>query len=173
MSSFELGRSGITLLALYLVVEALLAAIAPMTTLARASTGGGLFFERLLVPLAITLGVVLVIGGVPAWVLIRNRDALARRWFLNGATGLESSSPSQLGKIGAGLMGAYLLINGMIGLVGAIVAWVASPASTTQDGAVPEVVHSASGAVIEALATAFAGALLLRYARPLAERWIG
>lgn len=96
MSSYQLGRIGITILVLYLLLEALLVAIPVVATSAQVSKDGEVFIEGILLSLATTLAVVLLIGAVPAWILFRNRERLARRWFADGEDASNGVGASQL-----------------------------------------------------------------------------
>lgn len=170
MSSYQLGRVGITLLGLYFLLALLLVAISLVETLARAPDPTDLSIDGVLVFAAIAGLIFTVFGAVPAWILIRNRDPLARRWFSDGDERSLAVSPSQLVEVGLVLLGIYLLVEGVIGAVGTAVALATLRTSTETAEAETDFVIEGGGP--EALATILAGALLLRFAKSLSKRWI-
>jgi hypothetical protein len=169
MSSYELGRVGIVLLALYLVLEVFSGVIPILGTVAQSAQAGDVFSLQAALTTGVMIAGVMIVGAIPAAVLIANRDRLARRWFSDGGGEPIAAQPAEFAQVGLVLLGISAALAGAAGVISVLVAWAAVPSSA--EGAIP-----GEGAIIGRLSVQSAvelaaGAALVRYARPLSERW--
>ncbi len=161
MSEFQLGRVGIVLLGLYILVKALLGA----------AQVGGRLIERGLTDVAVAsaLTSTLLVGLLPAVVLIANRTRFARWWFAESPSGAALSARDLL-RVGLILIAIGGIWDGVVGLVssGALFATIGLSSAAAEETA-----HSFASTLpmntARAATSLVMGVLLLRFARPLSR----
>ena len=168
MSGYQLGRVGIVLLALYVLMQALLGAISIVTISSR-SAAPAVDAESVALSVATFLVVVLLIGALPATILIANRDALSRRWFGVDAESEVSITSKDLFKVGLVLLAVAGIWEGVVGLgsAGMLSASLRSAPASQLEGAAGTV----SSTVFRSASNVALGMLLLWIAKPLSNRW--
>ena len=169
MNSYQLGKVGITLLALYMGLAVVLSIIQSMGQ----ALGFGIrdmeVSELGLVAPYLCCG--LLLGILPAAVLLWRRDSLARRWFADegAGEGLTASGGGLL-RIGLVLLGASAAIDGALSLVGGVAMGITA-SSIGGDAARSTGITSGIQIALRGTAGIVLGALLVRYSRRLSERW--
>ncbi|MGH9884854.1 MAG: hypothetical protein ACREBE_04970 [bacterium] len=159
MSEFQLGRMGIVLVGLYVLLQVL-------TGLPEFVMRGSSAFNADPQALAVVIGVwfagTLLAGIAPA-ILIWKRDALSRHWFGGeDATG-ASIHPRDLLRVALVLMAVAAVFEGTIGLLTAAGVWSSMDSMSEAADLKASTVQSAAKFVL--------GLLVFRLATPLSQRW--
>lgn len=171
MNSYQLGKVGITLLGLYLLVAALLAAADVINGRLVDLVWEDAALLDLGLRMAGALLIVAFFGVIPAAFLIRRRRVLARRWCASSddGEGLEFAAVDVL-RVGLSLIGVVTLVGGLLAVPGALGSLLAVLLNREGEIRVDLLVGGLSG-IGRGLLGLLIGAWLLRASASLAERW--
>ena len=112
MSTRQLGKMGLVLLGVYLVVSSLSSVILNLGRMAMSGVSAG----GLAVFLMLNLVLIVIFAVLPAaWIILR-RDRLANAWFVEDRHSQTSVEPQTLLAVGLVLIGVSTLIAGLVRL---------------------------------------------------------
>ncbi len=157
MSTQQLGKIGLVLLAVYLLVSSLSSIPSSMGQILSLRIGNA---GEAVTDLAIILLLVVLFALLPGLWIISRRDRLAKAWFVDDRDSQVSVEPQTLLAVGLVLIGVSTLIVGLVG--GAVaVSQIPIAGSTT----------IAVGAFVQAGVQLVLGVALIRGSKPLSARF--
>jgi hypothetical protein len=170
MSGFELGRVGVVLLALYIALQALVGGSEFVASRAFPDFADA---QALAFSIAAWFAAVVLLGLLPAAILVVNRDRLSQRWFGGPSDGTMQMSAGELLQVGLVVMAVGGLWEGIVGLANASMLWVSlqSLLSGGREEMADKLRTTLGSNTTRSAANLVLGTSLLWLAKPLARRW--
>ena len=169
MSSYQFGKAGLTLLGLYVLLETLGSGGSALSRLAETFADTDPTVELVSISIVGLVFSVLLFGALPASILIWNSAKLARRWFANDEQPHSGLSPRHLLQVGVVVLGLATAVSGALGLVTSLSTVVFSRSVEGEAGA--RLLAMAGGNAVGSVVHLALGLVLVRFAKPLSERW--